>query len=255
MSGAAQDDGYRDPAERDRQRTQSVVRRGLIIEIIAERLRQRTQKGYMPERDDSDTGNELALAAAAYAAQDVGLWPPDWSLKYWKPQDRRRDLIRAGALILAELERLDRMSGVGDVSSIQEPDGRSHVAQRHIPSSSKTIADVKCGDEVVLREGRYWFPRRVHVDRLTNTQIIIGSRRFRRKDGREIGGPFSYSEVVFSDEAERLIAEARRVRAVSLWRLVACSERNFNPAGIRAVRAACDAAEAALRELGEWEGE
>jgi hypothetical protein len=27
---------------------------------------------------------------------------------WWKPKDRRRDLVRAAALIIAEIERLDR---------------------------------------------------------------------------------------------------------------------------------------------------
>ena len=36
-----------------------------------------------------------------------GITPPHWpwALNWWKPKDRRRDLIRAGALIVAELER------------------------------------------------------------------------------------------------------------------------------------------------------
>lgn len=33
-------------------------------------------------------------------------WP--WPSKWWKPKSQRRDLVRAGALILAEIERLDR---------------------------------------------------------------------------------------------------------------------------------------------------
>jgi hypothetical protein len=34
------------------------------------------------------------------------VWP--WSREWWQPKDRRRDLVRAGALIVAEIERLDR---------------------------------------------------------------------------------------------------------------------------------------------------
>ena len=34
-----------------------------------------------------------------------------WDSEWWKPKDRRRDLIRAGALIVAEIERLDRNKG------------------------------------------------------------------------------------------------------------------------------------------------
>ncbi len=37
-------------------------------------------------------------------------WPESWASCWFKPKDRRRDLIKAGALILAEIERLDRAS-------------------------------------------------------------------------------------------------------------------------------------------------
>jgi hypothetical protein len=32
-------------------------------------------------------------------------WPTDWR---WNPADPRRNLVKAGALILAEIERIDR---------------------------------------------------------------------------------------------------------------------------------------------------
>jgi hypothetical protein len=32
--------------------------------------------------------------------------------EWWKPTNRRRDLVKAGALILAEIERLDRAAGI-----------------------------------------------------------------------------------------------------------------------------------------------
>lgn len=35
-------------------------------------------------------------------------WPWTWDRSWWKPTNRRRDLVKAGALILAEIERLDR---------------------------------------------------------------------------------------------------------------------------------------------------
>ena len=40
----------------------------------------------------------------------VTLWP--WAAEWWKPKDCRRNLVRAGALILAEIERLDRKNGL-----------------------------------------------------------------------------------------------------------------------------------------------
>ncbi|MBY5804125.1 hypothetical protein [Rhizobium leguminosarum] len=36
------------------------------------------------------------------------IWP--WERRFWKPTERRRDLVKAAALIIAEIERLDRAS-------------------------------------------------------------------------------------------------------------------------------------------------
>lgn len=90
-------------------------------DLLGERVRQVEAEGWSPAHDDREHGDgELARAASCYAlAAGCGdewraeartraprAWP--WLLKWWKPRDRRRDLVRAGALILAELERLDR---------------------------------------------------------------------------------------------------------------------------------------------------
>lgn len=89
-------------------------------DILAERRRQIGQEQWCPEHDDKYTRGELACAAASYATsahwQAIGYdtcnppprWP--WSEAYWKPTSARRDLVKAGALILAEIERLDRMA-------------------------------------------------------------------------------------------------------------------------------------------------
>lgn len=98
-----------------------------IDEIAAERQRQIEGEGWSLSHDDAHSEGEMADAAACYAAtvrvfaaEHVAgrgyesftayrdLWP--WSDSWWKPKDRRRDLIRAGALIVAEIERLDRAS-------------------------------------------------------------------------------------------------------------------------------------------------
>lgn len=91
-----------------------------LIEIAAERRRQVEAEGWTPEHDDSHKDGELADAAACYAyhaglddknrehAGPPVLWP--WAEDWWKPKDRRRDLVRAAALIVAEIERLDRAS-------------------------------------------------------------------------------------------------------------------------------------------------
>lgn len=105
-----------------------------FLDVLAER-RRHVEEGWTPEHDDEHDNNEMADAAAAYAYVSAlsdrerahamagslqegaprtsifqqtlaHLWPWDWS--WWKPKDRRRDLVRAASLIIAEIERLDR---------------------------------------------------------------------------------------------------------------------------------------------------
>lgn len=82
------------------------------LAIIAERRRQIEQEGWTPEHDLAHAPGELAAAGACYAC-NAGFptsgvpahWP--WSAEWWKQTDFRRDLVKGGALILAELDRQD----------------------------------------------------------------------------------------------------------------------------------------------------
>ncbi|EOY1010267.1 hypothetical protein ACP1JC_003657 [Pseudomonas aeruginosa] len=81
------------------------------LDVQAERRRQVEAEGWTPEHDDLYCAAELPRAAAAYilnGANDEA--PAIWSFsaKWWKPRDARSNYVRAGALILAEIERLDR---------------------------------------------------------------------------------------------------------------------------------------------------
>ena len=95
----------------------------ILSEIADERARQIGAEGWTPEHDDSHTAGELLRAAVCYAQhpithpmarQQLGpgkpcdLWP--WEPTAWKPKNDRHDLIRATALIVAEIERLDRLA-------------------------------------------------------------------------------------------------------------------------------------------------
>jgi hypothetical protein len=87
--------------------------------IAAERQRQIEVEGWSPEHDDGHYLDEIALAAAAYALPDSARsytagfsapveWP--WDEDEWKPgPGRERELVKAGALIAAEIDRLQRI--------------------------------------------------------------------------------------------------------------------------------------------------
>jgi hypothetical protein len=97
------------------------------IELIAEeRQRQIEVEGFTSQHDDKHSNGELANAAAVYAIDPMGgdasnmvqtLWP--WDKSWLKiscnentednPVGRIRDLQKAGALIAAEIDRLQRL--------------------------------------------------------------------------------------------------------------------------------------------------
>jgi len=77
--------------------------------IAAERQRQIDAEGYDPAHDDAHTNGELGEAATAYIQGDGSWWPWD---NEWKPWDGRvRSLVKAGALIAAEIDRVQRAEG------------------------------------------------------------------------------------------------------------------------------------------------
>lgn len=90
--------------------------------IAAERQRQIEAEGWTPEHDDEYLHGELIRAAVCYALEPGTpirehtppmWWPWTWSESWWKPTpgDRIRELTKAGALIAAEIDRLQRATG------------------------------------------------------------------------------------------------------------------------------------------------
>jgi hypothetical protein len=91
-----------------------------IERIAAERQRQINVEGWTSEHDDEHDLGELVMAAMCYGVfasfQTRGepepyqiclsRWP--WPSSWWKPRDPIRNLERAGALIAAEIDRLQR---------------------------------------------------------------------------------------------------------------------------------------------------
>lgn len=118
-----------------------------LVDVLAERQRQVLVEGFTAQHDDSHGAGEIALAAACYAAHSacwqarqytlregggggalrhrllsaqefVGrMWP--WSQASWRPADDRRNLVRAAALLLAEIERLDRRDDRGSLEALK----------------------------------------------------------------------------------------------------------------------------------------
>lgn len=80
--------------------------------IQAERERQVLVEGWQPIHDDHHLGGELYTAGRCYLeATDTRSTPPakwPWSPEWWKPRTRIDNLTRAGALLLAESDRLLR---------------------------------------------------------------------------------------------------------------------------------------------------
>lgn len=88
-----------------------------IQDIASERARQQRVEGYTTAHDDQYVSGRLALGAAAYCltaakmrgiAHQLRLW--SWPRETFKPKDPRRDLVRAGAMVVAEIERIDRLA-------------------------------------------------------------------------------------------------------------------------------------------------
>lgn len=86
--------------------------------IARERERQVTKEGWTPEHDDAHDRRELASAAYCYIKLGGGssTEPPtavpwEWPFEdeAWKPSKAAvRNLVKAGALIAAEIDRLNR---------------------------------------------------------------------------------------------------------------------------------------------------
>ena len=95
--------------------------------IAAERMRQIEDEKFSAKRDDKYVLGELGMAAESYLSavvtpdeegDDNGMprpsWDWPWDKNWWKPaQDPIRNLVKAGALIAAEIDRLQRAQAKG----------------------------------------------------------------------------------------------------------------------------------------------
>ncbi len=84
--------------------------------IAKERTRQVEEEGWTAAHDNNHSNEELALASVCYALDYArgrrGVIPEQWTWdeEYWKPtpDDYIKQLTKAGALIVAEIDRLHK---------------------------------------------------------------------------------------------------------------------------------------------------
>lgn len=109
------------------------------IELMAEERARHPQEGWTTEHDDEHSHGEMRLAAICYAMSDSErelirichrrgqddrlsqswqtlldfFWP--FGREWWKPcpYDRVRELVKAGALLAAEIDRIQRLKTRG----------------------------------------------------------------------------------------------------------------------------------------------
>jgi hypothetical protein len=89
-----------------------------VLAIKGERIRQVEVEGMTAKHDDLRCDGELQAAAECYMAAALlppapGTVPVSWPMlaHEWKPRSAERNLVRAGALLDAEEDRLRRRDG------------------------------------------------------------------------------------------------------------------------------------------------
>ena len=100
--------------EADKREKHERLTREVFRQIEQERQRQ-ISKGYDADHDDAHVCGEIAKAAACYAIAGLGdqvkrkwLWP--WEEAAFKDEGRLKNLVKAAALLVAEIERCERIS-------------------------------------------------------------------------------------------------------------------------------------------------
>lgn len=79
------------------------------IELIAQERQEQIEKhGFI--NDSIYTNDELTDAAMQYIGTDlISCWPDSWDINWYKPGNRIEELKRAGALIAAEIDRIQNI--------------------------------------------------------------------------------------------------------------------------------------------------
>jgi|SRR5579863_7300548 len=134
--------------------------------IAAERQRQIDVENWTPEHDDEHDFQELAKAGVCYAHYAIlvnlqghdpatfweeyeSLWP--WDKQWWKPSDDPiRNLVKAGALLSAEIDRLQRKAEA-DQAALEVQNRRvalEELLKQPTSDPEKFVRCTWCGSEM-----------------------------------------------------------------------------------------------------------
>lgn len=145
--------------------------------IATERRRQVEREGWTPEHDDEHGDGELAKAAAcyadpkrpmrrvhhqpprdpAYSFKIPAAWP--WDAEWWKPtpDDRVRELTKAGALIAAEIDRLMRAAGLAE-SGLEQGEAARPLDTQATGPRSAALGDLSGSSPIGVHDARHPAP-------------------------------------------------------------------------------------------------
>lgn len=124
--------------------------------ISAERKRQTSVEGWTPEHDDSHAEHELSDAAMCYLSGPAMCSLPDvappswwpWDVKWWKPKDRISNLVRAGALIAAEIDRLKRIALAEFKAKLKSDADAARARENETAAVAVAVMLQDCGVEI-----------------------------------------------------------------------------------------------------------
>lgn len=212
-----------------------------IARVVAERRRQVEAEGWTPEHDDEHGTGEMAIAAADYAMPKewrnctAGGTPKEWPWHQssWKPtpNDRVRELEKAGALILAEIERLIR---AGEDNGPEVPQETPRRREGNLPERSATPPALT-EPEILERAAE-----------IVTRECPAGGHRWMIKRAAELRAS---AAAPAQDWADRM---ARHATGRELWNdagLAAFLRERLGPVVEMVARTGTDAAQAALRKM------
>ena len=167
--------GYRAEPEPDESETAGAS--GGVLAINAERERQLRQ-GYDADGDDGYKHGELRLVAAAVISNAASpMWPQTWDvglLDRYRAKGYRKCLMIAGALLAAEIDRIDR---VGDVDGLDCEEDAADEPAIAPSDAAAAICDAKLSLAELIGDmkGRGLWQKRVQAvcDRLTDAERAL----------------------------------------------------------------------------------